>query len=1063
MFQAKDVLSLNIIDQPLDKLWRNISPLYMVDEARWIQELIPLAQPTSDEKRVINETSSELIKRVRKDKNAVQMIDALLLEYSLDSKEGILLMCLAEALMRIPDTATIDALIRDKLSAADWKSHLKNSDSLFVNASTWGLLITGKVVTMDVQASGSPANVISRLVNKLSEPVIRQAMNQAMKIMGHQFVLGQTIEEAKKKGQEMCDKGYSYSFDMLGEAALTQTDANKYFNDYMVAIESVGQKKNILNAQDSTVSIKLSALHPRYEMANKARVMGEMYDTIEALLKRARALDVGITIDAEEADRLELSLLLFEKLYSSDSVKGWGKFGIVVQAYSKRALPVLVWLSALAKQQGDTIPLRLVKGAYWDTELKISQQLGFARYPVFTRKESSDVSYLACARYLLSAHVQGHIYPQFATHNAHSVAAIASMATHDEFEYQRLHGMGDALYRHAMDMFKRDVRIYAPVGSHKDLLPYLVRRLLENGANSSFVHRLVDADCSIESLIEHPVDTLLACPSFENKLIPLPPEIFAERKNSYSINFDVDSEAQPFEALIKTHMDRCWKGGPLVNNLHDVEAIINDKTLDIHAITAPYDRSIKVGELAWSSSEIVAQALDIAHDYFPTWQSTSVDERAGYINQLADKLEENMPELIALCHKEAGKTIHDSIDEVREAIDFCRYYSAQAISDFSTPESVVSFDGISQKISRQGLGVFVCISPWNFPLAIFIGQVSAALVAGNTVVAKPAEQTSLIAVRAIELLLETGIAAQAIHLVPGDGKTVGSRLISDPRVAGVAFTGSTETAQAINVSLASRIRDEGDEADTSGVLPIPFIAETGGQNAMIVDSTALPEQVVRDVVRSAFASAGQRCSALRVLFIQEDIADRVLSLIKGTMAELTVGLPELHSTDVGPVIDDNAKNKLLAHIERMSKEGTLIAQSKLPSWSEKGSFVAPSAFEIGSLSQLENEQFGPILHIIRFNAADIDNVINDINATGFGLTMGIHSRNEVSYSYIEENINVGNCYINRDQVGAAVGVQPFGGQGLSGTGPKAGGPRYLFRYTQAIALSSPSRTCNEEK
>lgn len=1048
MFQAKDVLVSSIVDQPLASLWSIISPLYMVDEAQWLKELIPLALPSEQEAKMMRDQAGELIQRVRNDKQAVQMIDALLLEYSLDTKEGILLMCLAEALMRIPDPATADALIRDKLSVADWKSHLKNSDSMFVNASTWGLLLTGKVVSMDVKTDGSPSNAISRLVNKFSEPVIRQAMNQAMKIMGHQFVLGRTIEEAQKKGKPMREKGYTYSFDMLGEAALTQSDAHKYFKDYIVAIESVGRATTIAGSPDPTVSIKLSALHPRYEMANKARVMGEMCDSVLKLLERARELDVGITIDAEEADRLELSLMLFEKLYRSDIVKGWGKFGIVVQAYSKRALPVLVWLTALAKEQGDMIPLRLVKGAYWDTELKISQQLGFARYPVFTRKEATDVSYLACARYLLSAHVKGNIFPQFASHNAHTVAAISSMATHDEFEFQRLHGMGDALYDHAMDMFNRSVRIYAPVGSHKDLLPYLVRRLLENGANSSFVHRLVDANCPIESLTEHPVDTLLACPSLDNQLIPLPPQIFSDRKNSYSINFDVESEAQPFEALVKEQMTTYWQGGPIVNNSRHYESMIKDGASDLHRITSPYDRSNDVGSLVWSSEEQVSDALTIAHDFFPTWQSTPVSERAEYVDLLADKLEENMPELVALCHKEAGKTIHDSIDEVREAVDFCRYYAVQAKLNFTTAETIVGFDDVSHQIARQGRGVFVCISPWNFPLAIFLGQVAAALVAGNTVVAKPAEQTSLIAVRSMELLLETGIAPQAVHLLPGDGKTVGAPLTSDHRVAGVAFTGSTETAQLINRTLANRT------FEGNGVAPVPFIAETGGQNAMIVDSTALPEQVVRDVVRSAFASAGQRCSALRVLFVQQDIADRIVNLIKGAMAELSVDLPELHSTDIGPVIDTKAKEKLLAHIEKMTIEGKLIAQAELPNWAEKGDFVPPTAFEIESISQLENEQFGPILHIVRFKAEDLDNIVTEINSTGFGLTLGIHSRNEVTYTRIEKNSKVGNCYINRDQVGAVVGVQPFGGQGLSGTGPKAGGPRYLFRYTQAQQITS---------
>lgn len=1032
MFKAIDAMQPSFIERPLAQIWSEISPLYCVDESEWLTQLIPLAEPSETEREQTRRQATKLIEQVRADKKAVQMIDALLLEYSLDTREGILLMCLAEALMRIPDAHTADALIRDKLSVADWKAHLRHSDSLFVNASTWGLMLTGKVVTLDESTEGKPASVINRLVNKLSEPVIRQAMHQAMKIMGHQFVLGRDIDEALKNGEMPRSQGFTYSFDMLGEAALTADDARKYLDDYLQAIDAVGAAKSSYSGPSPSVSIKLSALHPRYEVANQDRVMTEMFETVLVLLKRAREKDVAITIDAEEADRLELSLALFEKLYRDDAVKGWGKFGLVVQAYSKRALPVITWLAALAKEQGDLIPMRLVKGAYWDSEIKLCQQTGHHGYPVFTRKEATDVSYLACARFLLSDHVRGLIYPQFASHNAHTIAAIAAMATHQDFEFQRLHGMGDALYNHAKGLFNSDVRIYAPVGSHKDLLPYLVRRLLENGANSSFVHRLVDARCPIEDLIASPVDILRGHATLHNDRIPLPSEIFGPtRQNSQGVATDIASEWQPFTDSVAPFMgDYQWQAGPIVNG--------ERPSGDSHPVHAPYDRNEVVGRVDWATADQVNQALDNAARAFPEWQKTDVSERGKYLLDLADKLEANLGELVAICHREAGKTIHDSIDEVREAVDFLRYYPQQAMELQAAPFSYQGFDGTQQSVSYHGRGVFTCISPWNFPLAIFLGQVSAALVAGNTVVAKPAEQTSIIAYRAIELLLETGIPAGVIQLLPGSGPVVGAPLTQDARIAGVAFTGSTPTAQRITRTLAERDAD-----------PVPVVAETGGQNAMIVDSTALPEQVVRDVLRSAFASAGQRCSALRVLYIQEDIADRVITLIKGAMAELSVGRPELLSTDVGPVIDKTAKDKLFAHIEQMKRSGKLVTQVALSPECDQGTFVPPTAFEIRSIDQLSEEHFGPILHIVRYRAEELDKVIDDINRTGFGLTMGVHSRNETTCAHIEHRARVGNCYVNRDQVGAVVGVQPFGGRGLSGTGPKAGGPHYLYRFTQA--------------
>ncbi|EOV0917116.1 bifunctional proline dehydrogenase/L-glutamate gamma-semialdehyde dehydrogenase PutA, partial [Vibrio parahaemolyticus] len=792
MFTATNVLTPEFIGQPLDKLWSLISPLYMVDESQWLEQLLPLATPTTEEKSAITNQTTKLIEAIRADKKSIQMIDALLLEYSLDTQEGILLMCLAEALMRIPDAATADALIKDKLSVADWKSHLKNSDSVFVNASTWGLMLTGKVVGLGEQGTQSPSQAVNRLVNKFSEPVIRKAMYQAMKIMGHQFVRGRTIEEAQKNGRPMRDKGFTYSFDMLGEAALTTADANKYFKDYLMAIEAVGRETYGNDTSPApSVSIKLSALHPRYEVANEERVMTELYETLMQLLKRAIEVDVAITIDAEEADRLELSLKLFEKIYRSDLVKGWGKFGLVVQAYSKRALPVLVWLNALAKEQGDLIPLRLVKGAYWDSEIKWSQQAGYDNYPVYTRKEATDVAYLACARFLLSEGVRGNIFPQFASHNAHTVTAIAVMAQHKDFEFQRLHGMGDSLYNHVMEKYGQPVRIYAPVGSHADLLPYLVRRLLENGANSSFVHRLVDARCPISELTHHPVDALTSFATLNNDKIPMPSGIFPERKNSYGVNIDIESEAKPFEAQVESFLNNKWIAGPVINGERFAESMIKENLAEI--ITAPYDRRVEVGQVAFATLDHVSAAIEAAQAAFPEWKGTAIEQKAKCLETLADLMEANLAELVAICHQEAGKTIHDSIDEVREAVDFCRYYAKQAQN--LQPFELEGFDGVKRISSREGLGVFVCISPWNFPLAIFLGQVTAALVAGNTVVAKPAEQTSLIAARAIDLMLEAGFPAGVIQLLPGRGGEIGHALTSHDAIAGVAFTGSTATAQ----------------------------------------------------------------------------------------------------------------------------------------------------------------------------------------------------------------------------------------------------------------------------
>ncbi|WP_299010414.1 bifunctional proline dehydrogenase/L-glutamate gamma-semialdehyde dehydrogenase PutA [uncultured Shewanella sp.] len=1032
MFKASQLLSGFYDSATLDQLFKAISDNYIVNEEAYLSELIALVPASNDTLDSIQHSAENLVKQVRQyDKKGLTVgIDAFLQQYSLETQEGIILMCLAEALLRIPDSATADALIQDKLSGAQWDEHLRQSDSVLVNASTWGLMLTGKIVKLDKKTDGQPSHLLNRLVNRLGEPVIRQAMLAAMKIMGKQFVLGRNIKEALKNSEAKRKMGYTHSYDMLGEAALTQKDAKQYYQDYSQAIEALAAKGfDEKKAPRPTISIKLSALHPRYEAANEERVLTELFNTVMALITQARKLNIGISIDAEEADRLELSLKLFKKLYQSNAAQGWGLLGIVVQAYSKRALPVLCWLTRLAKEQGDEIPIRLVKGAYWDSELKWAQENGEAGYPLFTRKAGTDVSYLACARYLLSKATQGAIYPQFATHNAQTVASITYMAGERQYEFQRLHGMGEELYDTLLaEKQSTSVRIYAPVGAHKDLLPYLVRRLLENGANTSFVHKLIDPKTPISSLITHPIISLKKHRTFANEAIVLPQQIFDDnRQNSKGLNLNIDSESIPFLKAINEFNHTLWSGAPLVNG-----KVLKGDTLSVNS---PFNTQLTVGKISFADEVAIESALDSASKSFHHWSKTPVAVRADAINKLADLLEENRCELIALCTREAGKSIQDGIDEVREAVDFCRYYAIQATKMMARPQKLNGPTGELNELFLQGRGLFVCISPWNFPLAIFLGQITAALAAGNTVIAKPAEQTSLIGYRAVELAHQAGIPTDVLQFLPGTGATVGSAITRDERIAGVCFTGSTQTAKRINITLANR----------EGAI-IPLIAETGGQNAMIVDSTSQPEQVVNDVISSAFTSAGQRCSALRVLYLQEDIADRVIEVLKGAMDEICIGDPSLLKTDVGPVIDETAQANLNAHIDHITQTGHLLKSVPLSKENSKGYFVSPTAVEIESIKVLNKEHFGPILHIIRFAANKLDDIINDINSTGFGLTLGIHSRNEGHALALADRVNVGNVYINRNQIGAVVGVQPFGGQGLSGTGPKAGGPHYLTQF-----------------
>jgi len=855
--------------------------------------------------------------------------------------------------------------------------------------------------------------------------------------MGHQFVMGRTIDEALSRSHKGDNASYRYSFDMLGEGALTMKDALRYLEDYRRAIHAIGGdhvrrggKADGDVTQAPGISIKLSALYPRYEHAKRERVLKDLVPGVLELAQLAKSYGIGCTVDAEEAERLELSLDIIERVFSDASLSGWDGFGVVVQAYQKRTPYTIDYLADLARRSGRRMQVRLVKGAYWDAEIKRAQLDGLAGYPVFTRKQNTDVSYLACAKRLF-----GHgdaIYPMFATHNAHTIAAIRTIAHGRTYEHQKLHGMGDDLYAEVVPADRLDLpcRVYAPVGSHEDLLPYLVRRLLENGANSSFVNRITDEKVAIEDLIRDPVEAVASFASIPHPKIPLPADLLRSqnqnRKNSMGANLANDQDLRQLAAQLDAAI-KPWKAAPLVPG-----AVIASAALPV---TSPADRRQTVGHWQPADAAVVDKALANAVAAQPGWNRTPAASRATILEHAADQLEARMPEFMALCVKEAGKTLPDAVAEVREAVDFLRYYAGQARAQFGAPERLPGPTGESNELQLQGRGVFVCISPWNFPLAIFLGQVTAALAAGNAVIAKPAEQTNLIGHAAVKLLHDAGVPETVLQFLPGDGATVGAALTQDPRVAGVAFTGSTETARAINRTMAAR-----DAA--IGVL----IAETGGQNAFIADSSSLPEAVVKDAIASAFISAGQRCSAARVLFVQDDIADKVMTMLAGAMAELKVGEPGLLSTDVGPVIDTDALEILQQHARRMDAEARTIAVAPMDASAEHGTFFAPRAYELTSLAQLQREVFGPILHVIRWKADQLDAVIDQINATGYGLTLGVHSRIDETVDRIASRVNVGNVYVNRNQIGAVVGVQPFGGQGLSGTGPKAGGPHYLPRF-----------------
>ncbi|MGF1630111.1 MAG: bifunctional proline dehydrogenase/L-glutamate gamma-semialdehyde dehydrogenase PutA [Kiloniellaceae bacterium] len=1007
------------------------------DETPAVRALLDAASLPHDAQDRIAEQARQLVAAVRRERVGLGGLDAFLHEFELSSREGVVLMCLAEALLRVPDSLTVDKLIKDKIADADWEAHLGQSDSLFVNASTWALMLTGRVVKLRREDERDLAGTLRSMVQKSGEPVIRSAVTQAMRILGKQFVMGRTIGEALERAKANEKKGYRYSYDMLGEAAHTQADAERYFESYRRAIAAIGKVAAGRGAVDAPgISIKLSALHPRYVYAQKQRVLAELVPQLKALALAAKAADIGLTVDAEEADRLDLSLDVIEAVSGDPDLAGWNGFGLAVQAYQKRALPLIDWLAAMAKRHKRRLMVRLVKGAYWDSEVKLAQELGLDGYPVFTRKAATDLSYLACVKRLLSD--SEAFYPQFATHNAHSVAWILEAAgDRKDFEFQRLHGMGEALYQQVVGPEKLNLpcRIYAPVGSHEDLLAYLVRRLLENGANSSFVNRIQDEKLPIDEIIADPAARLRSVGQIPHPGIPLPADLFQpERRNSSGVDLNDPRSLAALQQGIDAARAEPWEAGPVVGG-----APLKGQWREV---SNPADRRETVGRIAWATPAQAEDALARAARAARGWNATPGAERAQRLERAADLMTAQMARLVAFCQREAGKSLADGVAEVREAVDFLRYYAARARADFGAPVALPGPTGERNEISLHGRGVFLCISPWNFPLAIFTGQVAAALAAGNAVIAKPAEQTGLIAAEAVRLLHQAGVPGDVLHLLPGDGPSIAAPLVSDRRVAGVAFTGSTETARLINRALAER----------EGPI-VPLIAETGGQNAMLVDSTALPEQVVEDVLTSSFQSAGQRCSALRVLFLQRDVADKMLKMLKGAMEELVVGDPALLSTDVGPVIDEDARKTLEAHKARMAREAKLIHELPLPAGTEHGCFVAPAAYEIAGIDVLEREVFGPVLHVVRYAADRLDQVLDAIAGTGYGLTLGVHSRIDATVEQVYRRLPVGNTYVNRNMIGAVVGVQPFGGQGLSGTGPKAGGPRYLYRFATEKSLS----------
>lgn len=1037
---------------PQSVLRAAITGAYRRPETEAVPMLLEQARLPKEKADATQKLAMGIAEKLRNQKSASGrqgLVQGLLQEFSLSSQEGVALMCLAEALLRIPDKATRDALIRDKISGGNWSQHLGQSTSLFVNAASWGLLITGKLVATHNEAGMNSS--LKGLIGKGGEPLIRKGVDMAMRLMGEQFVTGETIAEALANAGGMESKGFRYSYDMLGEAALTEEDAKRYLASYEQAIHAIGKASHGRGIYEGPgISIKLSALHPRYSRAQYDRVMEELYPTLLGLTQLARQYDIGINIDAEEADRLEISLDLLEKLCFDPSLADWNGIGFVIQAYQKRCPYVIDYVIDLAKRSRHRLMIRLVKGAYWDSEIKRAQQEGLEGYPVYTRKPYTDVSYLACARKLLA--VPEAIYPQFATHNAHSLSAIYQLAGQNyypgQYEFQCLHGMGEPLYEQVVGKVAdgklgRPCRIYAPVGSHETLLAYLVRRLLENGANTSFVNRIADNNISLSDLVQDPVQQIEQMAAREGTLglphprIPLPRDLYGEaRPNSAGLDLANEHRLGSLSAALLASTNTAYQAVPMLGC--DTEA-----PTQFQPVLNPADHRDVVGQVSEATVALVDKALACSLTSGQIWQSTPPAERAAVLDRAADLMESELQPLMGLLVRESGKTFANAIAEVREAVDFLRYYAAQARNHFAND-------------THRPLGPVVCISPWNFPLAIFSGQVCAALAAGNTVLAKPAEQTPLIAAQAVRILLEAGVPAGAVQLLPGRGETVGAALIADERVRGVMFTGSTEVAGIISRNLAGRLDAQG--------RTIPLIAETGGQNAMIVDSSALTEQVVMDVISSAFDSAGQRCSALRVLCVQDDVADRVIRMLKGAMAEYKVGSPEHLSTDIGPVIDAEAKANIERHIKAMGDKGRKVHQIARTQGDacSRGTFVLPTLIELDSLDELGREVFGPVLHLVRYPRTRLGELLEQINGSGYGLTLGVHTRIDETIAQVVNVAKVGNLYVNRNIVGAVVGAQPFGGEGLSGTGPKAGGPLYMYRLLGARPQEAVANQLRQE-
>ncbi|MFP4537305.1 MAG: bifunctional proline dehydrogenase/L-glutamate gamma-semialdehyde dehydrogenase PutA [Dichotomicrobium sp.] len=983
-------------------------------ETALVPELIDTAALSSEQRERIAREAADLVRRIRTDSRP-SMMEQFLSEYGLSTREGIALMCLAEAVLRVPDDRTIDALIRDKVAGGQWGEHLNHSSSTLVNASTWALMITGQVIS---ERDEGLAGTLRGLVRRLGEPVVRTAVEQAMREMGRTFVLGTDMEHALERARYWEDEGYTYSYDMLGEAARTEADSRAYHMAYADGICRLAPSCTGDVADNPGISVKLSALHPRYEYAHKDRVMRELTPRLMSLALLAKSANMGFNIDAEEADRLDLSLDVIETVLSDPATRGWDGFGVVVQAYGRRAPYVLDWLHALAEREDRRIMVRLVKGAYWDTEIKHAQVVGVESFPVLTRKASTDVSFIACARKLFG--MTDRIYPQFATHNAHTAKTVLDMAAEtgtgeDAFEFQRLHGMGEALHSFIKADHGTRCRIYAPVGAHRDLLAYLVRRLLENGANSSFVNQIVDENVSPEDVARDPFTTLETLnDSLENPAaVPAPALYGPSRRNSRGWDLTDPQTVGALHEQMETFRAAHWHAAPMLATTTTPEARPG-RTVRNPAVPDDTPGTVEEATPAHATA-----ALDAAEDGFAGWTAQSAEARAQVLEAVSDAYERNTAELFALASREAGKTLADGVAEVREAVDFLRYYAAEARR-------------LATDAPLKGRGVFVCISPWNFPLAIFTGQIAAALAAGNAVIAKPAEQTSLMAARAVQLMHESGIPREVLQLLPGDGAELGGALLSDPRVAGVCFTGSTDTAKIIDRTLAAHCAPG-----------TPLIAETGGLNAMILDSTALPEQAVQDVVQSAFQSAGQRCSSLRCLYIQEDVFERTMEMLSGAMDELRVGDPWDLSTDVGPVIDDEAQRDISGYCAKMEADGRLLKKIEVP---DDGRFVAPSVFRVSGIEELEREVFGPVLHVAPFRADDLVKVVETINASGYGLTAGLHTRIDRRVQEVVDRLEVGNMYVNRNQIGSIVGSQPFGGEKCSGTGPKAGGPHYLMSF-----------------